>query len=249
VQQASSGDYGLDRHRAYRYCLFRALMRDQSWDCKDLRHMLDAMIGRAYGEDPVSALERIRSERKHIADFVDSYLHFDRNDVVMDLGSGTGFVARYVAPKVKHIHCMDISKDFAAFCAKELQAFDNVSVHLMNYADFSMLSEQPNKIYSHGVFIHFNFYDLTTYLRKIYDLLPAGGMLMFDFADAELVAVDQNENFKSHIDLYKAERTGILGLMNWNGRHAVRSVVKQVGFELLREDNSYDANTAVLLRK
>jgi len=74
-------------------------------------------------------------------------------------------------------------------------------------------------------------------------------MLMFDFADAELVAIDQNENFKIHINLYQKERTTILGLMNWNGRHAVRSIVKQLGFEILREENSFDANTAVLLRK
>ena len=40
-------------------------------------------------------------------------------------------------------------------------------------------------------------------------------MLMFDFAGAELVAIDQNENFKIHINLYQKERTTILGLMNW----------------------------------
>src|SRR5262245_37617482 len=142
---------GLDhRHEFNRYCLPRGgLVPDQSWDCKDLKHMLDAMIGRDYGDDPVLALDKIRSERKRIADFVDSFLHFDRNDIVVDLGSGTGFVARHIAPRVKHVHCMDISKDFAAFCAKELEEFANVSVHLMDYADFSMISERPTKVYSH----------------------------------------------------------------------------------------------------
>lgn len=142
-------------------------MPDKSSDCKDLKHMLDAMIGPAYGNDPVAALDRIRSERQAVADFIGSFLHFDKSDIVVDLGSGTGFVARYVAPKVKHVHCMDISKDFAAFCTNELGEFGNVSVHVMDYADFSMIRERPTKIYAHGVFIHFNFYDMSVYLRNI----------------------------------------------------------------------------------
>jgi len=62
---------------------------------------------------------------------------------------------------------MDISKDFAAFCTNELGEFGNVSVHVMDYADFSMIRERPTKIYAHGVFIHFNFYDMSVYLRNI----------------------------------------------------------------------------------
>jgi cyclopropane fatty-acyl-phospholipid synthase-like methyltransferase len=139
---------------------------------------------------PPSPLSAVYLDRHHVADLFNRLLDFRRGDRVVDLGSGTGFVARYIAPLVKRLYCLDIFAQFHKFCANELKSFKNTECHLIDYADFSPVEGRGvNKVFSSEVFIHFNIYDMVQYLRAVHRLLPIGGGLAFDFADGELLDI------------------------------------------------------------
>lgn len=226
------------------------MKRDRTWDCETDEHMFRALIGEQYGDRPQEQIERIRQDKKHIGDLFGALLDFGLRDRVIDLGSGTGFVARHVAPLVERLYCLDISTQFHEFCKKELAPFENTTCQLIGYADFSSVEGCGiNKVFASGVFIHFNIYDLVSYLRAIHGLLPTGGMLAFDFADGEILDIDKVQNFVTASTLYRQDRQRFLGLMNWNGLGVVRNLAAQIGFEVGKIWFPYESNCYILLKK
>jgi SAM-dependent methyltransferase len=192
-----------------------------------------------YGDYPEEQIDKIRKDKKNTADMFDSHLRFEKKDVVIDLGSGPGFVSRWIAPSVSKVWCLDISKEFHEFCKMELAQFPNVECRLIPSGNLSCIyNKNVNKVFSTGVFIHFNFYDLLIYFREIYKLLGSGGLFAFDFADAELLNIDSPPSyFSDALKEFIENRSGILGLMNWNGGTVVCNLAQQIGFRVLKTDS------------
>src|SRR5262245_9967667 len=118
-------------------------------------------------------------------------LQLNREDTVLDLGSGLGYIAEVIAPDVRRLHCCDISPSFLADCRERLRAHPNVECHQMGYADLSPIyGKGINKAYSTLLFILFNFYDILFYLQELNKVLDRGGLLYFDYMDAERYRLD-----------------------------------------------------------
>ncbi len=226
------------------------MKRDRIWDCASEAQMFRALIGDHYGDHPEREVEKIRQDKKSTMEVFRTLLEFDASDRVVDLGSGTGFVSRYVAPLVNQVHCLDISAQFHEFCAKELKPFSNVTCHLIGYADFSPVREAGiNKVFSSGVFIHFNIYDLVNYLKAVHELLPPHGMFAFDFADGEILDLTATREFVSSSEEYRKDRNAFLGLMNWNGLGVVKNLAAKIGFRVSKVWYSYGSNCYIVLSK
>ncbi|MCJ7443825.1 MAG: class I SAM-dependent methyltransferase [Methanotrichaceae archaeon] len=209
-----------------------------NWNCDSMNSMLKALIGNQYGENPEEQLDKIRADKKVTADIYDSFLKFERSDRVIDLGSGTGFLTHWIAPKVSKIWCLDISKSFNNFAKNELKEFLNVECSVIEYGNLSCVYNQKiDKIFSTGVFIHFNFYDFVVYLKEISKVLDKGGLFAFDIANAENLNLKSAPSyFFDGLDAYKEDRSRILGLMNWTGISVVTNLAEQLGFEILKID-------------
>jgi len=56
-------------------------------------------------------------------------LPFGPDDVVLDIGAGTGHFARAVAPLVREVHCLEASPRYARECERRLANLPNAFVH------------------------------------------------------------------------------------------------------------------------
>ncbi len=222
----------------------------RDWEFESLHATLVACVGHQFGEQPEKNIDAIRSARGDYGDTVVHRLNLSSDDVVMDIGSGCGFVGRNIAPRVKKLFCVDLSKTFLQYCQHELAQFNNVECHLIDYADFSaVLGKGINKAYSTAVWIHFNFYDIYHYLTALNALLPVGGTVYFDYADPDGIKLGDGANFRAHSAGYRYDRSSIACCLNYNSRKAVQDALDLTGFKLVKWWRMEEDCCSVLVRK
>ena len=204
----------------------------RNWDFTEKRQLLFALVGYDFGMEPENKLDEIRAYKKNESNFLLSTLKPNPNDVILDLGSGCGFIARVVAPLCKQVYCLDISTEFLRFAREELQSFPNVGFHRMNYGDLHYLDDKKvTKGYANAVFIHFNFFDIVTYLREIHRILAPGGLFMFGLSNTDCLDIQNDRYFPLVMGDYVRKRESIARLMQWNSAHGVCDAARQIGFE------------------
>lgn len=203
----------------------------RNWDFVEKRELLFALVGFDFGREPETKLDEIRAFKKNESAFLLNTLKFTKNDVVLDLGSGCGFIARVVAPLCRQLYCLDISSEFLRFAREELTQFTNVDFHRMPYGDLHYLDDKKiTKGYANAVFIHFNFFDVVVYLREIYRILARGGLFLFGLSNTDCLDIHTDRYFSLVLSNYVKERTSPT-LMQWNSAHSVCAVAGQIGFE------------------
>jgi cyclopropane fatty-acyl-phospholipid synthase-like methyltransferase len=204
------------------------------WSFETDRQMLRLLIGRRFGEAPEERIAEIREERRRHAAQVVERLRIGEDDVVADLGSGCGFMAGPVAAAARHLHCLDVSDDFAAVCARETAHLPNVTVHVIEHGRLDRLAGAGvTKAYSHAVFMHLSLFDAVLYLRAFREVLPEGGLLLIDINDLDRIDTGSDAAFNGHLDHYRRDRGVVFDLMQWHPAESFARVARQNGFELL----------------
>jgi cyclopropane fatty-acyl-phospholipid synthase-like methyltransferase len=179
-------------------------------------------------------------------------LALSRKDVVLDLGSGMGFLAEVLAPQVARLHCADISETFLTDCRARLAPFGNVECHQIEYANLSALyGKNINKAYATLLFIHFNFYDIFFYLTELNKVLEPGGLLYFDYNDGDRFSLaEKTDSFHGHLALYKENREHwIFGCMHMTSLGVLKNIAPQLGFSVVKNWPSTQCFSQILLRK
>ncbi len=74
--------------------------------------------------------------------------------VGFDAGCGSGRWAKYIAPKVKHLHCFDPSQEALKVAKRNLSEFDNCSFECSSINECSLLNESMDFGYCLGVLHH-----------------------------------------------------------------------------------------------
>jgi SAM-dependent methyltransferase len=196
--------------------------------------LLISLTGFLFGPHPEQHIDEIRENRARYAfDHMADALSLSKADTVLDMGSGCGFSARALAPRVKQIHCADVNDDMLAFCKREVAEFANVACHKIQYANFSPLESLGiEKAYSSAVWIHFNFYDMVLNLRALNDILPIGGIIYFDFMDAGKIKNGNFSHLNEHLNWFYNQREDIAKFLQYNSSDAVRSAAELTGFGL-----------------
>jgi ubiquinone/menaquinone biosynthesis C-methylase UbiE len=72
-------------------------------------------------------------------------LGYEEEDVVLDIGSGFGYLASFLKHRVREIHCLDISEWFVDVSTKRLSQEKNVFSHKLdpkNYTDLSIVRDK-----------------------------------------------------------------------------------------------------------
>jgi len=72
----------------------------------------------------------------------------------VDAGCGSGRWARFVAPRVGRLHCVDASADAIRVAARNLSAFDNCELHLATVDSMPLADRSLDFGYSLGVLHH-----------------------------------------------------------------------------------------------
>jgi cyclopropane fatty-acyl-phospholipid synthase-like methyltransferase len=221
----------------------------ENWDYADSAEKI-YQLG-SFGIHP-SDFQLIAKNRYERADHIADLLDIGPRDVVLDLGSGMGFMAERLASRCLWLHCADVSETYLVDCRKRVAPFSNVETHLIPYANLAALDRKGvSKIYSALLFIHFNFYDLTYYLREAHRILNAGGLFFFDYNDGDVFRYDNKlDSFNEHLRDYRKRRLEwIFGCMQMMSGTALRNLVPQIGFEVVSIHPSRSAFTEIVVRK
>jgi cyclopropane fatty-acyl-phospholipid synthase-like methyltransferase len=224
----------------------------KAWGWKSERQMLSLLAGSTFGPEPEKRKDEIRADRQRYAETVIAKkLDLKPTDVVLDLGSGCGFMAEPIARKAAHLYCADISPDFADYCSQETRSLANVSVLVIPFANLDQLvGLGVTKAFAHAVFIHFSLFDSVLYFRELRKVLPAGGLLLIDINDLDRIDTASNEPFNKHLGYYRSDRERLFGLMQWHSVPAYVRVAATEGFEIVEATPSKSgAFTQLLFRR
>jgi hypothetical protein len=221
-----------------------------TWQFKQDHDLLVACVGYNFGPNPLEKLPEIRAARGGYGRTVAHRLGLTQQDIVVDIGSGCGFVGRTIAPLVKRLHCVDVSSDFLDFCCRELEEFNNVSTHLIKYADYTPLNgKNVNKFYSTAVWIHFNYYDFYHNLVGISQICESGAEIYFDYADPEGIDDGDGRIFAEHATGYGRNRDAIFNLVQYNGISAITDVLARTGFAMVNRWQTSAECFSILARR
>jgi len=171
----------------------------------------------------------------------------------IEIGSGTGVMAEWMASRVKHLTCVDIDEDLLAYCMDTHKEFKNVSHHLIKQSlDFSM-HKNIDFVYSQSVFIHLGVIDFYTYLKELYKSLNKGGIIYIDIIDGDLDCFnfEEAEMKRQALALKTFYNEGTGYLFTVNSTACLTKVAKEVGYELISVDNMNKElpNTHLIFKK
>jgi 16S rRNA (adenine1518-N6/adenine1519-N6)-dimethyltransferase len=72
----------------------------------------------------------------------------DTGDVVLEVGGGLGVLSEYLAPRVEHLHVLEVDRSLEAPLAEALAPFANTTLHLADAVkvDLGSLTPRPGKV-------------------------------------------------------------------------------------------------------
>lgn len=215
--------------------ILRRVNENLNWSFKDKVAQLLAVTGTEYGTDVDQALVKLREFKNFEASVSAKDLELVAGDVVAEIGSGYGLWATATSPLVRKVLCLDISPDLLDLCRREVADNENIECHLIAPGDLSVLrSSGVTKIYAAGLFIHFNLYDVVIYLQQIFEILPPGGRVMFNIANADCATLFSFDQWQLAVKWYGENKTRLFQLMYFNSPGTVRRIAEAIGFELKR---------------
>jgi 16S rRNA (adenine1518-N6/adenine1519-N6)-dimethyltransferase len=103
---------------------------------------------RAYGIRPNRELGQNFLIDDNILGVIDRAAELDSGDVVLEVGGGLGVLSEYLAPRVAHLHVVEVDRSLEPPLAEALAPFDNTTLHLA-YAvglDLAALEPPPDKV-------------------------------------------------------------------------------------------------------
>jgi 16S rRNA (adenine1518-N6/adenine1519-N6)-dimethyltransferase len=72
----------------------------------------------------------------------------DPEDVVLEVGGGLGVLSEFLAPRVAHLHVVEVDRSLEEPLLDALSTFENTTLHLADAVkmDFAQLEPAPNKV-------------------------------------------------------------------------------------------------------
>jgi 16S rRNA (adenine1518-N6/adenine1519-N6)-dimethyltransferase len=103
---------------------------------------------RAFGVRPNRELGQNFLIDDNILRVIGSAAELDAADVVLEVGGGLGVLSEFLAPRVAHLHVVEVDRSLEAALGDALGAFDNVTLHLADAVrmDFARLEPSPSKV-------------------------------------------------------------------------------------------------------
>jgi 16S rRNA (adenine1518-N6/adenine1519-N6)-dimethyltransferase len=84
----------------------------------------------------------------NILRLIGSAAELDADDVVLEVGGGLGVLSEFLAPRVAHLHVVEVDRSLEPALQDALGAFENVTLHLADAVkiDFAALEPAPGKV-------------------------------------------------------------------------------------------------------
>ena len=84
----------------------------------------------------------------NILDVIGRAAELDADDVVLEVGGGLGVLSEFLAPRVDHLHVVEVDRSLEAALRDAIDPFGNVTLHLVDALDldFRGLDPSPSKV-------------------------------------------------------------------------------------------------------
>ena len=170
----------------------------------------------------------------------------------VEIGPGAGIMLDWLAPKINHLSCVDISETILNGCKEQNKQHKNVSYNLIEKLEFPNLKD-IDFVYSQSVFIHLSILDFYLYFKELYKVLKPNGLIYIDIIDCDVDEFTlQEDEFQRQLQLLKqGYTTGVKTLYHVNSGKVLNGVAKELGYELVWRQSSIfnPANVSLIYKK
>ncbi len=165
--------------------------------------------------------------------------------VMLDYGCGTGIITNAVSPRVSHITAIDISERMIGKASEKAarENIMNVVYHVMDIMDGKIEPGRFDTVCAFNILYFLR--DLDGVLRRIHDLLPAGGMFI-----SATDCVGEKGGLKTVV-MKAAAALGIVPYMRYFTMAGLASRIAKAGFRIEDRENLFDSppNLFIAARK
>ena len=203
-------------------------------------------------------LSELREEKTSIIENMIVSNILENYDVPLDkcnaveIGPGAGIMLDWLAPKINHLDCVDISETILNGCKEQNKQHKNVSYNLIEKLEFPNLKD-IDFVYSQSVFIHLSILDFYLYFKELYKVLKPNGLIYIDIIDCDVDEFTlQEDEFQRQLQLLKqGYTTGVKTLYHVNSGKVLNGVAKELGYELVWRQSSIfnPANVSLIYKK
>jgi len=169
----------------------------------------------------------------------------------VEIGPGAGIMLDWLAPKINHLSCVDISETILNGCKEQNKQHKNVSYNLIEKLEFPNLKD-IDFVYSQSVFIHLSILDFYLYFKELYKVLKPNGLIYIDIIDCDVDEFTlQEDEFQRQLQLLKqGYTTGVKTLYHVNSGKVLNGVAKELGYELVwRQSSIFNPSNVSLIYK
>ena len=170
----------------------------------------------------------------------------------VEIGPGAGIMLDWLAPKINHLSCVDISQTILNGCKEQNKQHKNVSYHLIEELEFPNLKD-IDFVYSQSVFIHLSILDFYLYFKELHKVLKPNGLIYIDIIDCDVeeFTLEEDEFQRQLFYLQKEYKKGVTTLYHVNSSNALNRVAKELGYELVWRQSSIfnPANVSLIYKK
>ena len=191
----------------------------ETWNGEALRGAQEAILKGATDE----SFERTGRED---AEMVGRYLR--GGDVVLNIGCGIGRVEKYLAPRVRELHAIDVSAEMLRGAAVRLAGLKNVKLREVGNREYlaGFRKASVDLVFSFLVLQHLERDDAFLYLKDAHRVLKPGGRLLTQFPN--LLSPEYTRAFVDAAE--KANRSP--GRVRAYTEPEVRHLLATAGFEI-----------------
>ena len=208
-------------------------------------------------EELIERLSELREEKTSIIENMIVSNILENYDVPLDkcnaveIGPGAGIMLDWLAPKINHLSCVDISETILNGCKEQNKQHKNVSYNLIEKLEFPNLKD-IDFVYSQSVFIHLSILDFYLYFKELYKVLKPNGLIYIDIIDCDVDEFTlQEDEFQRQLQLLKqGYTTGVKTLYHVNSGKVLNGVAKELGYELVwRQSSIFNLSNVSLIYK
>ena len=200
-------------------------------------------------------LSELREEKTSIIENMIVSNILENYDVPLDkcnaveIGPGAGIMLDWLAPKINHLDCVDISETILNGCKEQNKQHKNVSYNLIEKLEFPNLKD-IDFVYSQSVFIHLSILDFYLYFKELYKVLKPNGLIYIDIIDCDVEEFTlQEDEFQRQLFYLQKEYTKghIKALYHVNSSSALTKTANKLGYELVWSHKSVFSSVNISL--
>ncbi len=150
-------------------------------------------------------------------------------DVIVEIGPGAGRFTDVLVPKCRTLHAVDTSPAMLEQLRERFGERNGVVYHPSDGRGLAMLEdESADAVFSYGVFVHLQHWDIFNYLTEIERILKPGGKALLQHSNtfSELGWKRFRREVRGQLNRHKRHKTFIL-----NSPEIMAELIRRAGLE------------------